>query len=35
VAARLDNAGTALGGICFFAGALLLLPEARRAVRAA
>ena len=35
VAARLDNAGTALGAICFFVGALLLLPEARRAARAA
>jgi len=31
VAATLDNLGTALGAVCFFAGALLLVPEARRA----
>jgi hypothetical protein len=29
LAARLDNVGTALGAICFFVGALLLVPEAR------
>jgi hypothetical protein len=34
VAARLDNAGTALGAICFFVGAVLLVPEARRSQRA-
>jgi hypothetical protein len=33
LAARLNNAGTALGGVCFFVGAVLLLPEARRAKR--
>lgn len=31
VSAAIANTGTAVGGICFFIGALLLLPEARRA----
>ena len=31
VSARLANAGTSLGGICFLIGALLLLPEAAAA----
>lgn len=30
LAAHLDNAGTTLGAVCFFLGALLLIPEARR-----
>ena len=30
ISARLANAGTSFGGLCFFVGALLLLPEAAR-----
>ena len=30
VSARIANAGTALGGVCFLGGALLLMPEAAR-----
>jgi len=35
VSARITNAGTALGGICFLVGALLLMPEAADAERSA
>jgi len=35
VSARITNAGTALGGICFLVGALLLMPEAAAAERSA
>jgi hypothetical protein len=31
VSARITNAGTALGGVCFLVGALLLMPEAAAA----
>jgi hypothetical protein len=31
VSARTSNAGTALGGLCFLVGALLLMPEAAAA----
>ena len=34
VSARIANAGTALGGICFFVAALSLMPEAARDERA-
>jgi hypothetical protein len=34
VSARTTNAGTTLGAICFFVGALMLMPEAARANRA-
>jgi hypothetical protein len=30
VSATIENAGTALGALCFLAGALLLIPEAAR-----
>ena len=30
MSARIANAGTALGGVCFLGGALLLMPEAAR-----
>jgi YrhK-like protein len=33
VSARIANAGTALGGICFFVAALMLMPEAAREER--
>jgi hypothetical protein len=33
VSARIANAGTSLGGICFLLGALLLIPEAAAARR--
>jgi len=33
VSARIANAGTALGGVCFFVAALALMPEAARAQR--
>jgi hypothetical protein len=33
VSARLANAGTSVGGLCFLAGALLLIPEAAAAER--
>ncbi len=33
VSARITNAGTSLGAICFLMGALLLMPEAARAQR--
>jgi len=35
VSARLANGGTSLGGLCFLVGALLLMPEAAAAERAA
>ncbi len=35
LSARIANAGTSLGGICFFLGALLLMPEAASEERAA
>ncbi len=35
VSARIANAGTSLGGICFLIGALLLMPEAASEERAA
>jgi hypothetical protein len=35
VSARIANAGTSLGGICFLIGALLLMPEAANEERAA
>ena len=35
VSARIANAGTSLGGICFLVGALLLMPEAANEERAA
>jgi hypothetical protein len=34
VSARIANAGTSLGGICFLTAALMLIPEAARARRA-
>lgn len=34
VSARIANAGTALGGLCFFVAALALMPEAAREERA-
>ena len=33
LSARIANAGTSVGGLCFLAGALLLIPEAARAER--
>ena len=30
VSARIANAGTAVGGVCFLVGAVLLIPEAAR-----
>lgn len=33
VSARLANAGTSVGGLCFLAGALLLMPEAAAAAK--
>ena len=33
ISARIANAGTALGGVCFLVGALLLMPESARAER--
>jgi hypothetical protein len=35
VSARIANAGTSLGGLCFLVAALMLMPEAARARRAA
>jgi len=35
VSARITNAGTALGGLCFLVGALLLMPEAAAAEKSA
>ena len=35
VSARITNAGTTLGAVCFFIGALLLMPELAREERAA
>ena len=35
VSAVISNAGTSLGGVCFLAGALLLMPESARAERTA
>ena len=35
LSARLMNAGTALGGVCFLIGALLLIPESAREERTA
>jgi YrhK-like protein len=35
VSARIANAGTSVGGICFLIGALMLMPEAARAQRKA
>jgi hypothetical protein len=35
VSARIANAGTSVGGICFLIGALLLMPEAAREQQAA
>jgi hypothetical protein len=35
VSARIANAGTSVGGLCFLIGALLLMPEAAKEQRAA
>jgi uncharacterized membrane protein YgdD (TMEM256/DUF423 family) len=35
LSARIANAGTWVGGVCFLVGALLLMPEAARQARVA